>query len=175
VQEVKPTTEAIDARANVFVGTEAVLHRIDRADAVVFLDLDSELLAPRFRASEQALDLLLHGARLVPDGELFVQTTVPNHEVLVALAARDFSAHQAAEAARRRRLSLPPFGALAEISGAGTNDAVAHLRGSLLVQVAGNDERALVRAATWDALSEALLTVPKGKQRVRVAVDPARA
>jgi primosomal protein N' (replication factor Y) len=175
VQEVKPTTEAIDAQANVFVGTEAVLHRIDRADAVVFLDLDSELLAPRFRASEQALDLLLHGARLVPDGELVVQTTVPNHEVLLALAAGDFSAHQAAEAARRRRLSLPPFGALAEISGAGTNDAVAHLRGSLLVQVAGNDERALVRAATWDALSEALLTVPKGKQRVRVAVDPARA
>ena len=175
VQEVKPTTESIDTRASVFVGTEAVLHRIDRADAVVFLDLDSELLAPRFRASEQALDLLLHGARLVPDGELIVQTTVPNHEVLAGLAAGDFASHQAAETERRRRLSLPPFGALAEISGAGTADAVAHLRGSLLVQVAGDDERALVRAASWDALSEALLSVPKGKQRVRVAVDPARA
>ena len=175
MQEVKPTTESIDTRASVFVGTEAVLHRIDRADAVVFLDLDSELLAPRFRASEQALDLLLHGARLVPDGELIVQTTVPNHEVLAGLVAGDFASHQAAETDRRRRLSLPPFGALAEISGAGTADAVAHLRGSLLVQVAGNDERALVRAASWDALSEALLSVPRGKQRVRVAVDPARA
>jgi primosomal protein N' (replication factor Y) len=175
VQEVKPNTESLDATASVFVGTEAVLHRVDRADVVVFLDLDSELLAPRFRASEQALDLLLHGARLVPDGELLVQTTVPNHEVLAGLVAGDFSSHQAAETERRRRLSLPPFGALAEISGAGTADAVAHLRSSLLVQVAGNDERALVRAATWDALSEALLSVPKGKQRVRVAVDPARA
>jgi len=175
VQEVKPNTESLDVTASVFVGTEAVLHRIDRADVVVFLDLDSELLAPRFRASEQALDLLLHGARLVPDGELLVQTTVPNHEVLAGLVVGDFSSHQASETERRRRLSLPPFGALAEISGAGTADAVAHLRSSLLVQVAGNDERALVRAATWDALSEALLSVPKGKQRVRVAVDPARA
>ncbi|MEY4400880.1 MAG: putative primosomal protein n [Actinomycetota bacterium] len=174
VQEVRPTTDALDPRASVFVGTEAVLHRIDRADAVVFLDIDSELLAPRFRASEQALDLLLHGARLVPDGELVVQTTVPHHEVLAALVAGDLSAHQAAEAQRRRRLSLPPFGALAEISGPGTPEAVAHLRGSLLVQIAGNDERALVRAATWDALSEALLSLPRGKRRVRVAVDPAR-
>jgi hypothetical protein len=70
---------------------------------------------------------------------------------------------------------LPPFGALAEISGVGTKEMTTHLRTSLLVQVAGDDERALVRAATWEALSEALLSVPKGKQRVRVAVDPARA
>jgi primosomal protein N' (replication factor Y) len=175
VQEVKPTTEALDSRASVFIGTEAVLHRVDRADAVVFLDLDAELLAPRFRASEQALDVLLHGARLVPDGELVVQTTVPNHEVLVSLASGDLTMHQIAETERRRRLSLPPFGALAEISGAGTSDVVDYLRGSLLVQVAVSDDRALVRAATWDALSEALLAVPKGKQRVRVAVDPSRA
>jgi primosomal protein N' (replication factor Y) len=175
VQEVKSTTEALDPRASVFIGTEAVLHRVDRADAVVFLDLDAELLAPRFRASEQALDVLLHGARLVPDGELVVQTTVPNHEVLVSLASGDLTMHQTAETERRRRLSLPPFGALAEISGAGTSDVVDHLRGSLLVQVAVSDDRALVRAATWDALSEALLSVPKGKQRVRVAVDPSRA
>ena len=174
VQEVKPTTEALDPQAEVFVGTEAVLHRVDRADAVVFLDLDSELLAPRFRASEQTLDLLLRGARLVPDGQLIVQTTVPNHEVLVALASGDLSAHQAAEVERRRRLSLPPFGALAEISGAGTAEAVGHLRGSLLVQVAGDDERALVRAPTWDALSEALRSMPKAKRRIRVAIDPAR-
>jgi len=175
VQEVKPTTESLDPRASVFVGTEAVLHRVDRADVVVFLDLDSELLAPRFRASEQALDLLVHGARLVPDGELLVQTSVPTHEVLTALATGDLSAHLTAETERRRRFLLPPFGALAEISGVGTKEMTTHLRTSLLVQVAGDDERALVRAATWEALSEALLSVPKGKQRVRVAVDPARA
>ncbi|MFM8416036.1 MAG: hypothetical protein ACKOAT_00895, partial [Actinomycetota bacterium] len=125
VQEVKPTTDALDPRASVFVGTEAVLHRVDRADAVVFLDLDSELLAARFRAGEQTLDLLAHGARLVAPsasgggGELVIQTTVPNHELISGLASGDLSAHFAAETARRQRLRLPPFGALAEMSGAG--------------------------------------------------------
>jgi primosomal protein N' (replication factor Y) len=181
VQEVKPSSPSLDPRANVFVGTEAVLHRIDRADAVVFLDIDSELLAPRFRSSEQALDLIAHGARIVAQtrdsggGVLVLQTAVPNHEVIVGVAAGDLSAHVAAETQRRRRLRLPPFGALAELSGAGTAAIVAHLSASLLVEVAAFDERALVRAATWEALSEALATVPRGKERVRVAVDPPRA
>ncbi|MFM7891242.1 MAG: hypothetical protein ACKO8V_05005, partial [Actinomycetota bacterium] len=157
VQEVKPTTESLDPRVSVFVGTEAVLHRIDRADAVVFLDLDSELLAARFRASEQTLDLVAHGARLVAPsapgggGELVIQTTVPNHELISGLASGDLSAHVAAETARRQRLRLPPFGALAEVSGAGAAAVAKHLRDSLLVEVAGSDDRLLVRAASWDA------------------------
>ena len=181
VQEVKPATESLDPRASVFVGTEAVLHRLDRADAVVFLDIDAELLAPRFRASEQALDLIAHGARLASPagpsagGEVVLQTSVPHHEVIAGLAAGDLSAHVSAETARRQRLRLPPFGALAEISGAGTKEAVAHLQSSLLVEVAGDDQRALVRSSSWESLSEALLGLPKGKQRVRIAVDPSRA
>ncbi|MDA3040593.1 MAG: hypothetical protein O3C27_13900, partial [Actinomycetota bacterium] len=38
-------------RHRIIVGTEAVLHRVNRADLVVFLDFDQELLAPRFRAA----------------------------------------------------------------------------------------------------------------------------
>ena len=37
---------------------EAVLHRVDRADVVIFLEFDSELMAPRLRAAEEALALL---------------------------------------------------------------------------------------------------------------------
>jgi primosomal protein N' (replication factor Y) len=187
VQEVKPSTPSLDPHASVFVGTEAVLHRIDRADAVVFLDIDSELLAPRFRSSERALDLIAHGARLVTatagsgssagatGGVLVLQTTVPNHEVVAGVASGDLSAHVAAETQRRRHLRLPPFGALAELSGAGTAAMVKHLAASLLVEVAVADDRALVRAASWEALSEALAATPRGKDRVRIAVDPARA
>lgn len=181
VQEVKPSTESLDPRASVFIGTEAVLHRLDRADVVVFLDIDAELLAPRFRASEQALDLIAHGARIVSPtgsstgGEVVLQTSVPQHEVITGLVAGDLSAHVAAETARRQRLRLPPFGALAELSGAGVNDAVAFLQTSLLVEVAADDGRALVRSSSWQALSEALLGLPKGKRRVRIAVDPSRA
>jgi primosomal protein N' (replication factor Y) len=191
VQEIKPTTSAIEPHTSVFVGTEAVLHRIDRADVVVFLDIDAELLAPRFRASEQALSLVAHGARLVSGGstgdsvgdsargEVVLQTSVPQHEVMVGLVSADLNPHVAAETDRRQRLRLPPFGALAEISGAGAPDLAAQLAASLLVQVASSEDRTLVRAASWEALSEALTValaaVTRAKVRVRIAVDPSRA
>jgi primosomal protein N' (replication factor Y) len=189
VQEIKPTTSAIEPHTAVFVGTEAVLHRIDRADVVVFLDIDAELLAPRFRASEQALSLVAHGARLVTGGsgstgdsvrgEVVLQTSVPQHEVMVGLVTANLAPHVAAETERRQRLRLPPFGALAEISGAGAPDLVAQLAASLLVQVATSEDRTLVRAASWEALSEALTValgaVARPKVRVRIAVDPSRA
>ena len=174
------STAALDPRTSVFVGTEAVLHRVERADVVVFLDIDSELLAPRFRSSEQALDLLVHGARLVArtkdsSGQVLVQTSVPTHEVLVGLAVGDLGNHVEAETERRRRLSLPPFGALAEISGKGAKHMAETLSTSLLVQVAVEEERVLVRAASWDDLSNALTEVDRPKERVRIAVDPPRA
>jgi primosomal protein N' (replication factor Y) len=192
VQEIKPTTSAIEPHTSVFVGTEAVLHRIDRADVVVFLDIDAELLAPRFRASEQALSLVAHGARLVAGsgstgdsvggsvrGEVVLQTSVPQHEVMVGLVMANLAPHVAAETERRQRLRLPPFGALAEISGAGAPDLAAQLAASLLVQVATSEDRTLVRATSWEALSEALTValsaVARPKARVRIAVDPSRA
>ncbi|HLX87345.1 MAG TPA: hypothetical protein VKR22_02620, partial [Acidimicrobiales bacterium] len=54
--------------AAVVVGTEAVLHRVEQADAVAFLDFDAELLAPRLRAAEEALALLARAARIVARG-----------------------------------------------------------------------------------------------------------
>lgn len=67
---------AIDAASaplpafDVAVGTEAVLHRVRQAGdrpvtLVAFLELDQELLAPRYRAAEQALWLLVRAARVV--------------------------------------------------------------------------------------------------------------
>ena len=51
--------------AGVLLGTEAVLHRARVASAVVFLDFDQELAAPRYRAWEEALGLLAMAGRLV--------------------------------------------------------------------------------------------------------------
>ena len=42
---------------DVVVGTEAVLHRVGRADLVVFIDFDAELAAPHFRANEATMSL----------------------------------------------------------------------------------------------------------------------
>ncbi len=81
------------APSGVYVGTEAVLHRVPHADVVAFLDIDTELLAPRYRAAEQAMALLVRGARLVgaraQGGRLLVQTFLPRHEVVQAVLLAD--------------------------------------------------------------------------------------
>ena len=92
------------------VGTEAVLHQLDAADVVAFLDLDQELLAPRYRAAEEALGLLVRGARLVGGraggGRLLLQTRLPDHEVVQAALLADPVRVAAVEAARRAELAL---------------------------------------------------------------------
>ncbi len=107
----------------VLVGTEAVLHRVRRAEAVVFLDFDQELLAPRFGAGEEALALLVRAGRLVggrgdreagsDHGLVMVQTRLPTHDVLRAAVAGDPGLFTELEL--RKELRLPPFSALATV------------------------------------------------------------
>ncbi|HEV7687611.1 MAG TPA: hypothetical protein VGQ80_13630, partial [Acidimicrobiia bacterium] len=66
VGEVTGDSDAVPD-ATVLVGTEAVLRRVGHADAVAFLDLDAELLAPRYRAAEEAMALVTRAARLLGD------------------------------------------------------------------------------------------------------------
>ena len=79
--------------ARIVVGTEAALHQLAAVDTVVFLDFDQELLAPRYRAGEQAVALMILAARLVGDrghgGRIIVQTRSPDHRVLQALLRAD--------------------------------------------------------------------------------------
>src|ERR1019366_7413035 len=101
--------------APVLMGTEAVLHRVRRAAAVAFLDIDLHLLAPRFSATDETLALLIHASRLVgprhvgpPSARLLVQTRVPDHPVLAAVARGDPSVVMAEEESIRRSSGLPP-------------------------------------------------------------------
>ena len=161
----------------VLVGTEAVLRRVDAADAVAFLDLDAELLAPRYRAAEQAMALVARAARLVggkqSGGRLLLQTRLPRHEVVLAALHGDPSRVSAAEAARREPLGWPPFLALAHVSGAPAEEYVAALPST--VQVLGPADGAyLVRAPNHSVLCDALAATPRPPGRLRVAVDPLR-
>jgi primosomal protein N' (replication factor Y) len=167
--------------AGVYVGTEAVLHRVPRADVVAFLDIDVELLAPRYRAAEQAMALLVRAARLIgprrdhPDGRLLVQTFLPRHEVVQAALLADPGRLTERERDRRRALGLPPFSALASVSGPGSEVIAETLRTAPDVTVAGGPDRFVVRAASWDHLGRALLAAPRPKgSRVRIEVDPPR-
>jgi primosomal protein N' (replication factor Y) len=167
------------APADVYVGTEAVLHRVDRADVVAVLDFDRELLAPRYRACEQALALLAKAARLLGPrrrgGRLMIQTFMPRHEVIQAALLADPSRLLEPERARRELLGLPPATALAHLSGNGSATVVEQLRRVDGISVGGGDGDYLVRAAEWEWLGAALVATerPRGS-RVRIVVDPLR-
>lgn len=191
-------TDEATGQAAVVVGTEAVLHGGGRADAVAFLDFDTELLAPRLRAGEQALALLARGAALVggepawgsaapagvpvagerAPGRLLVQTRLPGHPVLAAAASADPGTLALAEQQVRSELRLPPFRAQAVVSG-----AAAPSYGPALAQAAPPDIE--VRGpveGTWSvlapdhaALADFLAAVARPPGRLRVEVDPVRA
>jgi primosomal protein N' (replication factor Y) len=192
VADVDASTATLP-HADVLVGTEAVLHRVDaepaRTDLVAFPEFDQELLAARYRAAEQALWLLVRAARIVGGrrggGRVLVQTRVPDHDVIEAANAADPTIVADAERARRRVLGFPPFGGLAEISGA--SDAVdvacTRLRAVDGLQVlgpvaVGAASRALVQAPSAAALADAFgeidLTPARERGRLRIDVDPLR-
>lgn len=166
-------------RWRVMVGTEAVLHQVDRAEVVAFLDFDQELLAPRYRAVEQATALLIRAARLVggrgSGGRLVLQTRLPRHEVVLAALHGDPTRVSRAEAERRQVLQFPPVTAMAEVSGVAAAEFVDIVGEQLGVEVMGPaDGRWLVRAQDHRTLCDALQATPRPGGRLRVAVDPLR-
>ena len=180
--------------APVLVGTEAVLHRVRHAAAVVFLDIDLHLLATRLTAIEDTLALLVRAARLVgargtgpPWARVQAQTRVPDHALLVAVSKGEPQPVLDEEAAVRRLSALPPFAALAVVSGvlapdyalalsqqAATATATATGAEAGAVTVSPLDEgRFLLRAATHGPLCDLLARVPRPPGRgLRVEVDP---
>jgi primosomal protein N' (replication factor Y) len=168
------------ADSRVLVGTEALLRRVPQADAVAFLDFDQELLAPRYRAAEEAMTLLVLASRLVGgrgrSGRVLVQTRIPQHEVIVSALTADPGRLAVSEAGMRAALALPPDRAVAVISGAGAVEYLAGLPSMPGLEVLGPDrDRWLVKAPDHRVLADALAAAPRpAGQRLRVEVDPLR-
>jgi primosomal protein N' (replication factor Y) len=172
--------EAVGDDARIVVGTEAVLHQVDgRIGVVAFLDFDQELLAPRYRAGEEALGLLALGARLLgprgAGGRLLAQTRHPRHPVLDAVLHAEPDRASAADRAQRVDLRFPPFAALAAVSGPAAPELIDALGRPPGVDVLGPaDGRWLLRAAEHRTLCDALAATTRPAGRVRIEVDPAR-
>jgi primosomal protein N' (replication factor Y) len=185
VVEVTASSPAPPPDAPVHVGTEAVLHQVVSADVVAYLDIDGELLPPRYRAAEEAAALLVLGARLVGGrsggGRLLVQTRLPHHEVLQAALLADPGRLVDAERARREALGFPPARALAAVSGPAAGELIDGLR-AVLDEARGAEVEVLgpaagvwlVRAPDHATLADVLAATPRPSGRVRVAVDPLR-
>jgi primosomal protein N' (replication factor Y) (superfamily II helicase) len=178
------TDVEIDQTKMLFVGTEAALHRVRDVDTVIFLDIDQEISAPRYRASEISLTLVIHAARLVArsgsQGLVLVQTFLADHALLRGLSSHDLSEFISGEMSRRKLLSLPPFGALAQLSGNGIDAVADDLRSNILLQVSATaHESVLVKAQSWDELADGLAasitTTTSKSARIKTQVDPPRA
>lgn len=180
VVEISSDSKGKIPDSDIYIGTEAALHRVKRASQVVFLEFDQELLAPRFRAAEQAASLLIRSARLIGErnggGRLIIQTRQPEHEVLQAVLHANPEKLIEAESERRRLLQLPPYSALAQISGASASEMVQSLSGISGIEIMGpRDDCWLVRAADNHALSQAISSVRRPKGKIRIEIDPRRA
>jgi primosomal protein N' (replication factor Y) len=166
--------------ARIYVGTEAVLHQVTSAALVAFLDIDQELLAPRYRAAEQTMALLVRAARLVgggrrDGGRLLVQTRLPQHEVLQAALLAEPGRAADAEWERRRFLQFPPVTAMAAVGSVAAPAFVEALGHPVGVEVLGpSDGQWLVRAPDHQILCDALGSVPRPPGRLRLEVDPLR-
>jgi len=172
-------TDAGGTGTRVIVGTEAALYRVHNADVVAFLDFDQELLAPRYRAAEEAMALLVRAARVVGGreggGRLLVQTRLPHHEVLQGALLAEPTRVSDAERARRESLGFPPAKVMALISGASAEAWVNAFVAPIGVEVLGPaDGRWIVRASDHDTLCNALAAAIRPSGRLRIEVDPLR-
>jgi primosomal protein N' (replication factor Y) len=159
------------------IGTEAVLHRVARADAVAFLDFDQELLALRYRAGEQALGLLARAARLIArsggPGRIVIQTRTPSHPAVQAAVHADPGRLVDAERRLRSEIGLPPAVAMALVSGQAAPAFMEALATPPGVTIQGPvDGTWRLRAPDHEVLCDALAAVARPAGRLRIEVDP---
>jgi primosomal protein N' (replication factor Y) (superfamily II helicase) len=115
----------------VLVGSEADLAGLIPRDLVVAVDADGLMLGTSYRASEEALRVLSRLAGAVRTGagrRLMVQTSHPDHPVIVALRRGDPLGFATAELEQRRMFGFPPHSQLLviELRGLGIADQADH-------------------------------------------------
>ena len=181
VTQVTKETNTVDFRkSRIYLGTEAVLHRIDWADLIVFADFDQELLAKRYRCEEQALAKLVKAIRLVHhrndhSGSVIVQSRQPNNDLFKLISEGDLEVWCDKESRRREIIKYPPFGHIAVLSGPGSHQFVEDLRSQKSLEILGpNQDVWLVKSPRIEELSEGLSKVRRPKERLRIAIDPVR-
>ena len=105
-----------------------------------------------------------------------VQTHSIDSPVLQALASLHIDQYLQSVSEMRSFMKLPPFGALAQLSGTNIDAAINELRNNVFVHIsASNDGSYLVKASDWHVLADALSEIEAVKGvRLKVQVDPSR-
>ncbi len=172
-------TQAID----LLVGTQMVAKGWDipQVTLVGVVSADTALNIPDFRAGELTFALLTQVAGRAGRGErpgrVIIQTACPTHYAIVAASRHDAAGFYKAELAMRRRLALPPFVRLIELT--------VHNRRRPAVQAAAETlaealKAARVRSVTILGPAPHRVAVLRGRHRWRVllktrSIEPALA
>lgn len=120
----KVENRAID----IIIGTQIIAkgHHFPYLATVGIIDADLGLSGGDFRASERSYQLLhqLSGraGREHTGGQIYLQSYMPEHPVMQALAAGQRNGLMAMEIQRREAMEMPPFGRLAAIILEGKNE-----------------------------------------------------
>ena len=107
---------------DILLGTELLFHRqmISHAKFVGIPYADSGLHIPDFRSSERTYHLLVQAVRLADhddkQSEVVLQTYLPSHHVVRAVAQHDPQIFYEQELAVRKALGYPPFSHLIQIA-----------------------------------------------------------
>lgn len=182
VMEVTAETPQRHLRGDqLFVGTEALLYRLEDARAIIFLDFDQELAVPRVRAAEDAFALLaLAARRLGPKadgGRLIIQTRRPEDVVVQAALAGDPGRVARAQRDVRQVFHQPPYGAWALVSGAGAEEYAAAAQHVIdteanAVRLNRLGDRFRLTADDHETLIELINSIERPADRLRIEIDP---
>jgi primosomal protein N' (replication factor Y) len=175
VSEITAQSDASIPMSRVVVGSEAVWQRVRRCGVVIFVDFDQYLLAPRASARRAAITAVgkagrLVGARNKDGGAVVVQTRRGEDAVIAALRSGDFRDVMREDDETAKLLGLPPYGALAHVSGEGAANFVAQIVHSP-VRAYPNEEGFELRASTLLDLTTTLRRLERPAGRLRVAIE----
>ena len=178
VHEITGSSQGESPQSGPFVavGTEAILHRVQSADVIAFLDFDSEMDSGFYRANEIALGLVARALRVASqDGFVIVQTKSPNRNFLDLLAVGSVDALIEREYLQRRDLALPPYSVLVKISGTASDEWFSNIK-TLPLGCDVNQRTGLVRAPDFESMRGFLdsVEIPRSG-KVRFEVQPLRA
>jgi primosomal protein N' (replication factor Y) len=191
-----------DRKFDIIIGTQLVAkgHHFPQLTLVGVIDADIGLANGDPRAAERTYQLLWQvsgrAGRADQPGRAMVQTYVPDHALIKALAAKDRERFYAHECSAREQAGLPPFGRLASLIVSSPDQAQAQHYASGLARIAPEAAdvavfgpapapRALIRGrfrfrllvkTARDVNIQAYLTswlslMPEAKGKLRLAVD----
>ena len=102
-------------RTNILVGTQMVTKGLDfdAVSIVGILNADTMINFPDFRSHERAFDMLEQvsgrAGRAHKQGQVIIQTSQPDHDVIKFVQAHDYEGFYKHELADRQQFGYPPF------------------------------------------------------------------